>query len=306
MVFRLFDAAAAGNEIIRDTHSGAGAVVVNNGLFDTLIGGGTVADGAGPGVYTDVGLVFRDFTNVWLEIEVNGEILTPRIRLGSVGHALNAGYAESVGGVGAGQFLRSDASDQFTNGTLTINAGTILDVAGLLKVTTMFDRDNVSYYVDPAGAGTSISVAGDIQVETGMGMFGVGDMYLGGTNARGRRRAAVHQLPVERNALRMLGHQRVGHARRGGHRAICPATADDHGLPRELKSPRAIQRQSTQLRGRPRSIRDLPPWSFAHGFFEWPTAFLTVALGRPRAATGYSGARWMSAPTVRSFFSMAS
>src|SRR5213594_1175596 len=83
MVFRLFDAATAGNEIIVDSHQAAmsHAVVVTGGIFDTDLGGGIVSDGGGPGTYGSLAQVFRDFDAVWMEIAVNAETMSPRVRI---------------------------------------------------------------------------------------------------------------------------------------------------------------------------------------------------------------------------------
>jgi len=45
MVFRFFDAASGGAEILVDTHSGGNAISVINGVFNVALGSGSVADG---------------------------------------------------------------------------------------------------------------------------------------------------------------------------------------------------------------------------------------------------------------------
>jgi hypothetical protein len=91
MVLRLYDAPAGGNEVVVDEHlaSGTGSVVVDGGLFNVAIGGGDVADGAGPGTYSTLGQVFRRLKSVYLEIQVAGEVLVPRIRVLSAAYALD-------------------------------------------------------------------------------------------------------------------------------------------------------------------------------------------------------------------------
>src|SRR5262245_39250637 len=80
MLFRFMDAATGGNEILVDQHAAAtsNAVTVSNGLFNVALGSGTVSDGSGPGTYTILRTVFRDYTDVWLEIQVGHETLGPR------------------------------------------------------------------------------------------------------------------------------------------------------------------------------------------------------------------------------------
>lgn len=92
MLFRFMDAASGGNEILTDQHAlvTGNPVTVTNGLFNLALGSGTVADGSGPGSYTSLDAVFRDYGNVWLEIKVGAETLTPRTKFQSAAYALNA------------------------------------------------------------------------------------------------------------------------------------------------------------------------------------------------------------------------
>ena len=101
MVFRFFDvdALAGGDEILVDSHA---SVLVTMGLFDVALGSGLVSDGTGPGVYESLLDVFRHYQGVWLEIQVNGETLTPRVPIASSAYALNArtvrGHEVTTGG----------------------------------------------------------------------------------------------------------------------------------------------------------------------------------------------------------------
>ncbi|MBN8598546.1 MAG: hypothetical protein J0L78_12820 [Planctomycetes bacterium] len=100
MTFRLFDAASAGNEIMVEVKSGANAVAVSGGVFSTILGtGGAVSDGSGPGTYTSYTTAFKDFASVWVQVEVNGVIQTPRHRLTSTPFAINANRANNLDNV---------------------------------------------------------------------------------------------------------------------------------------------------------------------------------------------------------------
>ncbi len=122
MVFRFYDAASAGGEILVDSHTGGGgnAVSVSGGLFNVQLGGGTVTDGSGAGTYTALAQVFRDFAAVWLQVEVGGEVLSPRIRVQSSAYALNASNLE---GQPASSFIDVTATGQTKAGHLTVNNG---------------------------------------------------------------------------------------------------------------------------------------------------------------------------------------
>lgn len=104
MVFRLCSAETGGDEILVDTHTG---VTVSGGLFNVRIGGvsggtgdGVVTDGSGPGRYLYLPKVFGDYPEVYLEIEVGGEILSPRTRMASAGYAMNARYVNGMEVIG--------------------------------------------------------------------------------------------------------------------------------------------------------------------------------------------------------------
>lgn len=120
MVFRLFDAMTAGNELIVDRHQsgGGGLISVTNGLFSTEIGSGVVSDGSGPGDYRNLTKVFGDYSAVWLEIQVGAETLAPRVRLVSSGYALNAG---SLSGMKASSFVDTTSTAQSKLGEFSVN-----------------------------------------------------------------------------------------------------------------------------------------------------------------------------------------
>jgi hypothetical protein len=98
MLFRFLDAATGGNEILKDQHaaSSANAVTVSGGLFSVALGSGTVADGSGPGSYTTLDAVFRDYGSVWLEVKVGAETLAPRTQVQSAAYALSSTNAVSA------------------------------------------------------------------------------------------------------------------------------------------------------------------------------------------------------------------
>lgn len=91
MTFRFFNAASGGDEILVDTHgSVTGSVTVSGGLFNVELGGGTITDGSGPGIFTSLLEVFAGYSDLYLEVDVEGETLSPRTAVSAAGYALNA------------------------------------------------------------------------------------------------------------------------------------------------------------------------------------------------------------------------
>lgn len=150
MTFRFFDAPAAGNEILVDTHGAGQEVSVDGGLFDVVLGGGTLSDGAAalPGdPYTSLSQVFRDFTNVWLQISVGAETLMPRVQVLSAAYALNASH---LNGQASGNFLDTSNSAQTKQGGLTLGGLTLrstdlrLNAAGADATQRIYFREDAN------------------------------------------------------------------------------------------------------------------------------------------------------------------
>ncbi|MDH3783893.1 MAG: hypothetical protein OEV00_01055 [Acidobacteriota bacterium] len=155
VVFRLYPFVAGGSDYIVDQHliAGTGGVTFQNGLFNAQIGGGNVFDGSGPATYNSLAEVFEFWTDVWLEIEVNGEILSPRVPIASSAHALNAEHAETadsatdamtVGGLSTSSLLTTSGSTQTKAGSLTIDGtltagGNIFDFGSSARIHSTTD-----------------------------------------------------------------------------------------------------------------------------------------------------------------------
>jgi len=122
LVFRFMDGATGSNEILVDQHAAAtgNALTVSGGLFNVVLGSGTITDGSGPGTYTTLTSVFRDYGDVWLEIQVGTEILSPRTKFESAPYALNAA---NLSGKPASSFLDTSSTVQSKLGRLDLYDG---------------------------------------------------------------------------------------------------------------------------------------------------------------------------------------
>jgi hypothetical protein len=139
MRFLFFSDETAGDEILIDEHLLGNGVTVTGGLFNVKLGGGSLADGSGPGLYRSLREVFRDYGEVWLEVWISPggsawETLTPRIQVLSAGFALNADQAghagdadhaldaDQLGGQSADYFINTSSSPQTKTGWLSLDA----------------------------------------------------------------------------------------------------------------------------------------------------------------------------------------
>ena len=118
MVFRYFDASAAGTEIMYEEHlaAGTGAVSTSAGLFKVVLGTGNILDGVGAGTYNQLPDLFRDFSDVWVQLEVNAETLSPRMKVAATAYAHNA---SNLAGKAAGEFVDTSAATQVKAGRMT-------------------------------------------------------------------------------------------------------------------------------------------------------------------------------------------
>lgn len=198
MTFRFFDDPNAGSEILVDSHTGSGTVAVDGGLFNVTLGGGVVTDGAGTGTYTDLGAVSRDYGQVWLQIQVAGEVLSPRVQVVSAPYALNAA---NLAGKAASQFIDTSSVTQTKSGNLTVNDlmvsgntlnlgngsrleddGTSLYLIGRSSLSTQ----GISLMARPGGGTALIGNTGEFRLSTDGGIgthfkvFDDGEVYIYG------------------------------------------------------------------------------------------------------------------------------
>jgi len=144
--FRIYSASSGGDLLWEETHLN---VPVVDGIFNVRLG--NLSD-------PDLKNFNRDdlYLEVALDADDNGsfeEVFT-RTHLASVPYAMNAKY---LGGFSSEDFLRSNASDNYTSGTLTTDAGTVLDINGDLNIS-----DQVVVF--DASTFTSLAVSGDLRV----------------------------------------------------------------------------------------------------------------------------------------------
>jgi hypothetical protein len=120
MVFRLYDApgdesCVGGTLLLVDQHARLDAVTVTNGLFNVQIGAGDID----PGAVATLSEVFRDYEEVWLDVEVSMERLCPRVRIISAAYSLNADHLD---GADSSYFLNTSATRQTKATELTLDA----------------------------------------------------------------------------------------------------------------------------------------------------------------------------------------
>ena len=98
VLFESCQACIGSVEALTDTHTGGQAVTVSGGLFNVALGSGTVSDGAGPGVFDSLVEVFGVLGEVYVQLEVGAETLSPRIPVETSAWALSAAGLEVVEG----------------------------------------------------------------------------------------------------------------------------------------------------------------------------------------------------------------
>jgi hypothetical protein len=186
MIFRFYSLSVGGDEILVDQHTAAdgNAVNVALGLFTAFLGGGVLVDGSGPGVYSNLSETFRDYPNVFLSVEVGGEVLTPRIRILSAGYALNADYLD---GKDSTQLLDTSAASQSKAGSLEIGGVSVsgggigfpgggampADANGIAILAGADDLDSLTLQAGNDFSDGRISINGDgpFELRSGNGHF---------------------------------------------------------------------------------------------------------------------------------------
>jgi hypothetical protein len=176
MVFRFYSAPGGGDEILVDSH---GAVGVENGLFNVMLGGPGIADGSGPGTYLSLAELFRDYMEVYLEVTVDFEILSPRVQIESSAYAFNTGH---LGGHDKNFFLNVSPDFQVKEGDMEC---VTFQASAHLAWTKPDGDDHLGYGIHARGdytGGYFEDIDGSGATFVGVGDFGInaqGD-YAGG------------------------------------------------------------------------------------------------------------------------------
>ena len=263
MTFRFFDEEVGGNEILVDAHvaSGTGAVGVLDGLFDVYLGSGAVSDGAAPlpgDPFTSLVDVFSAFQEVWLEITIGGEVLSPRVPINAVPyahHAQTAAHAfeaETLGGLPVGSFLDTSASYQTKSGSLQVNgslvaAGNVIGFGFDAQTSIRVTATNMSVVggdqptddlflgagLSTDGRSGSVQILGEaeMQLQAGDGRFlfsnGATGTFTANLDPTGTF-TAVNNLVAQGNALRFGAPGAIISANTGGMTLLAgDADSDD-------------------------------------------------------------------------------
>jgi hypothetical protein len=146
MVFRFYDAPAAGTLLLTDRHvAGGSPVTTSGGLYTVLLGGGDIVAGS----ETNLWQMFVNHPQVYVGVSVgSAPELTPLLRLTPVPYAVRADDALTLAGKSAAQFLDASAVSQVKTGQLVLAA--TAPIQPVLEVTN----------ISGSGTGIRSTVAG--------------------------------------------------------------------------------------------------------------------------------------------------
>jgi hypothetical protein len=167
MIFLFFSADIGGDEILIDEHfvAGTGPVKVTDGLFNVPLGGGNVLDGSGPGTYTSLSDVFRDYDTVYLEVRIYNndtslwETLSPRIRVLSSAYALNSDHFD---GRNSDYFIDTSSTAQTKSAQFTADASAIAGTYGIKG----YGQTGGGYFEDTTSSGRAYVGYGDYGINS--------------------------------------------------------------------------------------------------------------------------------------------
>ncbi|MCP3995156.1 MAG: hypothetical protein GY722_08835 [bacterium] len=203
MTFHFYDSdgggcpAAGGTLLISDQHA---TVSVTGGLFNVALGSGTLI----PGSTSFLANVFTGNAAAYVEIEVGGEILCPRVRVLSSAYAINA---STLDGRSSSGFINTTSQWQTKSGNLSVwdlysltgrvnvNPGGYIDNSGsVLKIQAgESNSDDLFLYGGNDGTDGAVVVFGDgpLRLRAGDGSF---ELWNGATSTETLHIDAVGNL----------------------------------------------------------------------------------------------------------------
>ena len=166
MTFKLFNTSTGGIELYSYTET----IIPSSGLFSALLGDSLI-NPLDP-------KIFRDNSDLYLEVVIEGETLYPRKRIVTVPYAFNAryldGYGVSLTPTNTNYIPVADSDGGFTFGNVTTTGD--LYVSGTVRAGQICDKDGNNCYVPSAVL--SISDVTTTPV-TSTGNFVTGTIYKG-------------------------------------------------------------------------------------------------------------------------------
>lgn len=215
MFFRLYDSdggvsCVGGTLLLTDTHSGADDIEFTNGLFNVQIGSGVIT----PGAVSTLTEAFRDYAAVWVEVQVEGEILCPRIRVASSAYSLNS---SKLDGEDAGFYLNTSSTSQVKLGTIYVTSS----VPGQWAFNGQGPAGG-GRFLDSDGTGYALVGYGDTGIEA-FGSFSGG--YFDDTNGTGFARIAYGD-----SGIHAEGSDRGGYFKDQGDNSIVNIAWGQYGV----------------------------------------------------------------------------
>lgn len=147
-IFSLYDSLENGLQLWAESQT---AIPVNTGIYNVILGSVTP-------LTTDI----LDSASIYLEISVNGEILSPRQRLLAVPYALKALESENVGGV-SNVFIQQLFQNVNYDGQSLANDDPLQGVVDT-------DADGLANFIDPDNDGDGINDDAEITNNTGVNL----------------------------------------------------------------------------------------------------------------------------------------
>jgi hypothetical protein len=118
MVFGFYDGPTSDTLLVTDAHTDASRVVVSNGLFDVALGSGSLTPPAVPFVS-----IFAQHQTLWMQVEIDGEVLSPRVQILAAPFAQNANTLDGYDAVSFAAAGHTHDATEVTSGTLGAGRG---------------------------------------------------------------------------------------------------------------------------------------------------------------------------------------
>lgn len=162
MKFSIYDDSTGGNKLWEEIHM---AVEVKHGLFNVLLGSSSDKGPIPDSVFAS--------PNTWLEVQVFGNVLTPRRRIVSVGYALHSEYTDTA------EYARSAPPDD--DWMIDTSGFNIYRMTGNVGIGTTTPQRRLDVHSNTSEIASFSSNLAYLDIESGTNN-GINHLTLGGSN----------------------------------------------------------------------------------------------------------------------------